>query len=60
MIKRLMIFLIQLKKAKKFVGKKWRIILPVLKFFTNDFLLPTKFYANLFSCDKVSHCASRY
>ena len=41
-------FLIQFKKAKKFVGKKWLIILPALKFFTNHFLLPTKFYATYF------------
>ena len=40
--KRLMFFLFQLmfsdSQAKNFVGKKWRIILPVAKFITNDIL----------------------
>ena len=41
-------------QAKEFVGKKWGIILPVTKFFTDYFFLPTKFYADFFSSDKVT------
>ena len=39
--------------AKKFFGKKWRIIFPVTKLFTDDLLLPKKIYADFFSSDKV-------
>ena len=41
-VKKINVFLIQLmfsdSPAKKFVGKKWRIILPVTKFFTDEIL----------------------
>ena len=41
-VKKSNVFLIQLmfsdSPAKKFVGKKWRIILPVTKFFTDEIL----------------------
>ena len=40
-------------QAKRFVGKKWQVILPVTKFFTDDFL-STKFYADFFSSVKVN------
>ena len=39
-------------QAKKLIGKMWRIILPMIKFFTDYFFLP-KFYDDFFSSDRV-------
>ena len=35
-------------QAKEFVGKKWRIILPVTKFFTDDFFYRWNFLSTFF------------
>ena len=40
-------------QAKKFVGKKWRIISPVKKFFTHDCFYRRNFMATFFSSNKV-------
>ena len=45
-------FLIQLmfsdSQAKKFVGKRWRIILPVTKFFIDDLFCQRNFMLTFF------------
>ena len=41
-------------QARKVVGKKLRIILPVTTFYTDDFLLLMKIYAEFFSFDEVN------
>ena len=50
------LFLIQLfsdSQAKKFFGKKWRIILPVTKYFTDDFFYRQNFMPTFFTDDVV-------
>ena len=39
-------------QVKRIIGKKWRIILPVTKLFTDDFFTD-EIYADFISSDKV-------
>ena len=41
-------------QAKKFVGKKWRIILPLTKLSTDDFFYQRNFMPTFVSSDKVT------